>query len=142
MRSLTQTDHNSAMSQLQTGIFSVAEKRLAWASERQAVLARNIANVSTPGFKAADSPDFEQMLTGVIGLQPVRTSTSHMGGTVDPSTSERPVHETAARTADKNNVRLEEQLMKVADTETLHSTVTAIFKKYMSMFNIVLGKAS
>ncbi len=32
--------------------------------------------------------------------------------------------------------------MKVADTEQLNSTVTAIFKKYMSMFNTALGKAS
>ena len=32
--------------------------------------------------------------------------------------------------------------MKVADTETLHSTVTAIFKTYMTLFNTALGKAS
>jgi hypothetical protein len=31
--------------------------------------------------------------------------------------------------------------MKVADTETIHATVTAIFKKYTAMFNIALGKA-
>jgi flagellar basal-body rod protein FlgB len=130
------------MSTLEPQIFDVAGKRLAWASERQAVLARNIANISTPGFQAKDSPDFQMVLGGTLGVQPVRTDPNHMEGTVDPGMSARSMTETTARTTDKNGVRLEEQLMKVADTETLNSTVTAIFKSYMTMFNVALGKAS
>jgi flagellar basal-body rod protein FlgB len=128
------------MSPLQPQIFDVAEKRLAWTSERQAVLARNIANLSTPGFQAMDAASFKNVLGGTAGVQPARTDPGHLAGTVDPGMTARPIRETTARTADKNGVRLEEQLMKVADTETLHSTVTAIFKTYMTMFNIALGK--
>jgi flagellar basal-body rod protein FlgB len=130
------------MAQFQTQIFDVAEQRLAWTSERQAVLARNIANLSTPGFQAMDTPAFQHVLSGTLGVQPVRTDPAHLAGTIDPGMTVRPVAETTARTVDKNGVRLEEQLMKVADTETLHATVTTIFKKYMSMFNTALGKAS
>ena len=139
---LTLLAHAPPMALLQAEIFDVAEKRLAWTSERQAVLARNIANLSTPGFQAMDTPNFQQVLTGTVGVQPVRTNPNHLAGTLDSGMSARPVAETAARTADKNGVRLEEQLMKVADTETLHSTVTAIFKSYMTMFNTALGRAS
>jgi flagellar basal-body rod protein FlgB len=127
------------MSPYQPQIFDVAEKRLAWASERQAVLARNIANLSTPGFQAMDSQNFQQVLDGTLDVQPVRTDPHHMAGTIDPGATNR---ETTVKTVDKNGVHLEEQLMKVADTETLHSTVTAIFKSYMTMFNTALGKAS
>jgi len=130
------------MSPLQPQIFDLAEKRLAWAGERQAVLARNIANLSTPGFQAQDSPDFQKVLGGTLGIQPARTDPQHMAGTIDPGMTARPSPETTARTADKNGVRLEEQLMKVADTESLHSTVTAIFKSYMTMFNTALGKGA
>ena len=130
------------MALFQTELFSAAEKRLAWASERQTVLARNIANLSTPGFQAKDAPDFKHVLNGATGIQPVRTAVNHLAGTIDPGMSARPVVETTARTADKNGVRLEEQLMKVADTETLNATVTAIFKKYMTMFNEALGKGA
>jgi flagellar basal-body rod protein FlgB len=129
------------MSPLQPQIFAIAEQRLAWTSERQAILAHNIANVSTPGFQAEDEPAFQKVMTGALGVQPVRTDPGHMAGTIDPGMSVRPAREQTARTADKNGVRLEEQLMKVADTETLHSTVTAIFKSYMTMFNTALGKA-
>jgi flagellar basal-body rod protein FlgB len=139
---LTPLGQCALMSLFQTDIFSVAEKRLAWTSERQAVLARNIANLSTPGFQAMDSPNFQQTLEGSTGVQPVRTDPKHLAGTIDAGMSARPVPEATATTADKNGVRLEEQLMRVADTETLHSTVTAIFKTYMTMFNTALGKAS
>jgi flagellar basal-body rod protein FlgB len=132
----------SSMSPLLPQIFDLAEKRLTWASERQAVLARNIANLSTPGFQAADLPAFQQVLGGTLSIQPVRTDPNHMGGTIDPGMQIRSKPETTPHTADKNGVQLEEQLMKVADTETLHSTVTAIFKSYMTMFNTALGKAS
>jgi flagellar basal-body rod protein FlgB len=130
------------MTPFQPQIFDLAEKRLAWTSERQSVLARNIANLSTPGFQAADLPNFQQVLGGTLGVSPVRTNANHLEGTIDPGMHTRSKPETTARTADKNGVRLEEQLMKVADTETLHSTVTAIFKSYTNMFNIALGKAS
>jgi flagellar basal-body rod protein FlgB len=130
------------MSLLQPQIFDVAEQRLNWASERQAILARNIANISTPGFQAQDAPDFQQFMNGATGVQPARTDPGHMAGTIDPGTAATPAAQEGATTVDKNNVRLEEQLMKVADTETLHSTVTAIFKSYMAMFNTALGKAS
>jgi flagellar basal-body rod protein FlgB len=130
------------MSALRTDIFSIAEQRLAWTSQRQAVLAQNIANVSTPGYQAKDMPDFQQMLSGTTGVQPVRTDPKHLGGTIDPGSTTRLSSETGITTADKNGVRMEEQLMKVADTETLHSTVTAIFKTYMTLFDTALGKTS
>ena len=122
-------------------VFTAAERRLAWNGERQAVLARNIANVDTPGFQTRDLPDFKQTLAGAAGVQPARTVANHLPGTIDPGMTHRPVARVAPRTADKNGVPLEEQLMKVADTETLHTTVTAIYKKYTAMFSIALGKA-
>ena len=34
------------------GLFRLAEQRLAWADQRQQLLARNVANANTPGFQA------------------------------------------------------------------------------------------
>lgn len=125
----------------QMDIFTAAERRLAWASQRQTVLARNIANVDTPGFQTRDLPDFRQVMTGSTGVQPIRTVANHLPGTIDPGLTHRTRSQIAARTTDKNGVPLEDQLMKVADTETIHSTVTAIYKKYMTMFGIAIGKS-
>jgi flagellar basal-body rod protein FlgB len=134
--------HSLFMSVSQPDLITVAEMRLAWASQRQEVLARNIANLSTPGFQATDLPDFQQALTASGAVRPMRTDPRHLEGTVDAGMAKRSIPNAAIRTTDRNGVRLEEQLMKVADTEMLNATVTAIFKKYMTMFNEALGKSS
>lgn len=45
-----------------------------------------------------------------------------------------------ARGLDGNAVTLDQQLTKVADTETAQALVTTIWKKYMGMFSIALGR--
>jgi flagellar basal-body rod protein FlgB len=45
------------------------------------------------------------------------------------------------RALDGNAVALDEQLTKVADTETTQSLVTSIWRKYVGMFNTALGKS-
>jgi flagellar basal-body rod protein FlgB len=122
-------------------LFTLAERRLAWTSERQTLLARDLANLSTPGFQSVDAPNFLSVLKQAGGVRPLRTSANHLEGTIDPGSSMRPVRDIRPRTADNNGVRLEEQLMKVADTETLHATVTTIYKKYMSMLSTALGRS-
>ena len=120
------------------GIFDLARKRMAWASQRQAVLAKNIANANTPRFQPADVQDFAKTLTGTTGINPARTHPRHMTGT-DPGgfqAAARP----RTHTPDGNGVTLDQQLTKVADTETTQALTTTIFKKYMGLFGIALGK--
>jgi len=45
------------------------------------------------------------------------------------------------RSLDGNGVALDEQLTRVADTETNQRLVTSIWKSYIGMFNVALGKA-
>jgi flagellar basal-body rod protein FlgB len=127
------------------GLFDLAEQRLAWAASRQNVLASNIANASTPGFKARDVQSFESLLSGLSPaamLQPVRTSGMHLNGTV-PAQAVPVIADTGGATSiDGNSVSLDQQLSKVADTETTESMVTTIWKKYMSFFSLALGRSS
>jgi flagellar basal-body rod protein FlgB len=123
------------------GLFDLAEKRLAWAASRQNVLASNIANASTPGYQPRDVVSFQNMLNGMSALAPVRTEPMHMTGTLPAQpvkvTKDTPV----ARSIDGNSVSLDDQLSKVADTDTTESLVTTIWKKYMSFFSLALGKS-
>lgn len=127
------------------GLFDLAEQRLAWAASRQNVLASNIANASTPGFRAHDVQSFASLLSRVsapMTLQPVRTSAAHLSGTV-PAQSVPVTTDTGGSTSiNGNSVSLDQQLSKVADTETTESLVTTIWKKYMSFFSLALGRSS
>jgi flagellar basal-body rod protein FlgB len=124
------------------GLFDVAEKRLVWTAQRQSVLAGNIANANTPGFQARDVQSFASVLSGGASVEPVRTQPGHMVGTVPTGLASLTSDLPQARALDGNTVALDQQLTKVADTETTQSLVTSIWKKYTAMFNMALGRSS
>ena len=121
-------------------LFALAEKRLSWTAQRQGVLAANIANANTPGFQARDIAPFADILSGHSAVQPARTQSAHMEGTLPTGLAPLRQNPPTARALDGNSVALDEQLTKVADTETTQSLVTTVWKKYTEMFNMALGK--
>lgn len=124
------------------GLFDLAEKRLAWTAQRQGVLASNIANANTPAFQARDVQSFESVLSGTGSITPVTTQPGHMAGTVPSGLASLTTDPPKARALDGNTVALDQQLTKVADTETTQSLVTTVWKKYMGMFSMALGRSS
>lgn len=124
------------------GLFDIAEKRLDWIAQRQSVLASNIANANTPGFQARDLQSFESVLAGSGTLAPSQTEPGHLAGTLPSGVASLSTDRPKNKALDSNSVSLDEQLTKVADTETAQSLVTTIWKKYTGMFNIALGKSS
>lgn len=124
------------------GLFDLAEKRLAWTAQRQGILAANIANANTAGFQARDVQSFQSVLAGSGTIEPVRTQPGHMAGMTPTGLASLTTDPPKARALDGNTVSLDQQLTKVADTETTQALVTTIWKKYMGMFNTALGRSS
>ena len=124
------------------GLFDLAEKRLAWTAQRQSVLAGNIANANTPGFQSRDVQSFASVLSGSGSIEPARTQLGHMAGTTPTGLASLTVDPPKAWALDGNTVSLDQQLTKVADTETTQSLVTTIWKKYMGLFSTALGRSS
>jgi flagellar basal-body rod protein FlgB len=123
------------------GLFDLAEKRLAWTAQRQSVLAANIANSNTPGYQARDVQSFGAVLAGTGAIQPEQTQPGHLAGTRPGGLASLTAKPPNNRALDGNSVALDQQLTKVADTETTQSLVTAIYKKYMGMFSMALGRS-
>jgi flagellar basal-body rod protein FlgB len=121
-------------------LFDLAEKRLAWTAQRQNILAGNIANANTPGFEGRDVESFAKILAGTATVGPVMTQPGHMAGTAPKGLSSLITDPPKARALDGNTVALDEQLTKVADTDTTQGMVTSIWKKYVSMFSMALGR--
>ncbi len=128
------------MSIAELGIFKIAEQRLAWAGQRQQVLAQNVANSSTPGYTPKDIASFESVLSGTAQApQFSRTNPLHMTA----ATSSQPTVQNAKvreRAPDGNSVSLEDELTKVADTASTQELVTNLYRKYQGLFRIALGR--
>ena len=123
------------------GLFDLAEKRLTWTAQRQGVLASNIANANTPGYQARDVQSFASLLSGHGAVEPAKTQPGHMAGTVPSGLASLLTDSPKARSLDGNTVALDQQLTKVADTETTQALVTTIWKKYKGMFSMALGRS-
>ncbi|MEJ0016541.1 MAG: flagellar basal body protein [Acetobacteraceae bacterium] len=129
------------MDQKRIDLFDLAERRLAWADRRQAVLAQNIANVNTPAFKPHDLRPFESLLQGAHPVAPLRTQPRHLAGTLAVAVPNEVVDRAHAQSPDGNAVTLDEQLVKISETENTHRLATAIYRKYLGMFSMALGRA-
>ena len=114
-------------------LFRLAGDRMRYLTERQSVLARNIANADTPGYKAQD-------------LAPFSVNTMTSGGTSGATASNGPVvlartqpgHIAATTNASGNTVSLEEQMVKSADVTNAFSLATAAYAKSVSLMKIAI----
>lgn len=124
------------MSNAPTDVFGLAEKRLAWVDRRQAVLAQNIANANTPGYAARDVKPFREVLAeqakraGAAGFAAAATGA--------PAAQDKTL---SARSLDGNAVVLDEQLEKVAETDSAHQLAMNLMRKYTSLFKTAIGRS-
>ncbi|HEY8612811.1 MAG TPA: flagellar basal body protein [Roseomonas sp.] len=116
----------------------LAESRLRWLDRRQEVLARNIANSDTPGYRARDVTPFAEHLLRAGGTAAMaRTNPRHLTGS-SGGTGVRP--EPAEVSPDGNAVSLDEQAIKVADTDSAHALAMGLHRRWIGMFRSALGR--
>ncbi len=121
-------------------LLGLAERRLGWLENRQRVLAQNIANADTPGFQPSDLRDFAAVLAGQgAGVGLARTDARHLAPNGGPpgARRDRLAHE---RTPDGNAVSLDQQAMKVAETDTAHALAINLYRRYAAMYRTALGR--
>jgi flagellar basal-body rod protein FlgB len=123
-------------------LFSMLSQRLGWLNERQKVLAENIANVDTPGYKPKDikQSSFDQMIRGASSFQMARTAGKHLGTAQGGSSSTQLDRQKPFETTLSGNaVTLDTELMKISQTAGSHELATSLYHKQISMFRNVLG---
>ena len=125
------------MDPTQIPLFELADKRLAWVDRRQTVLAQNIANADTPGWRPRDVKPFDAALKAA-GVSLAQTDPKHLRGSRSAGGG---IVEAASQTEpDGNGVAIDKELTKVAETDSTHELVTDLYKKYLSFFQTALGR--
>lgn len=122
-------------------LLDLAERKLSWAERRQTVLAENIANSDTPGWRPRDVAPFADAMQAAnqSAGSIVRTDPSHLAGTISPDLLAG-TSKFTGQAPDGNAVSLDQELRKVADTDTAQSLVSAIYKSYLGLFRTALGQ--
>lgn len=119
-------------------------RRMDWLGERQRVLAENVANADTPGYRPKDLKKVSfselvrgsQLSGGVAATQP-----GHFRGLAG-RTSDNWRNTTAKGyeiSPNGNEVNLEQQMMNVAETQAEHGLMTNLYRKQVGMLRKALG---
>ncbi|MDH3597136.1 MAG: flagellar basal body rod protein FlgB [Rhodospirillales bacterium] len=127
-------------------IFDALARRMAWLGQREQVLAQNVANADTPDYVPQDlahGPFARQLARRLAPVEPAATHPDHLRGA--EGRAERPADSEDQRerfeTAPSGNaVVLEEQLIKVAETQMDYQTMTNLYRKHMQMIRMALGR--
>ena len=117
--------------------------RMHWHQTRQKVLAENVANADTPGFRPMDlrAPAYTPAGTPVgAALAVERTSDRHLA-----SSGSRPGEDPGAvnrfeSTPSGNGVNLEDEMLKVAQNQSDYQLAASLYQKSLHMLKIAAGK--
>ncbi len=122
---------------------ALAEQRLAWLDSRQRVLSQNIANADTPSYRPRDLRSFDQVVKEAgfgEGPRLWRTDARHLVPVAGDGPRGRPDRRLIERTASGNAVVLDEQALKVAETDSAHALAIGLHRRYLTMFRTALGR--
>jgi flagellar basal-body rod protein FlgB len=117
------------------GLFDLTDlalqRGLSGAGHRQQLLANNLANVNTPGYKRSDV-DFQSSLASALSQNDPATALDAMdfAPQVDSSTSMR---------ADGNNVSADQELASMTENATQYEAMAAVEKSKLGWLRTAMG---
>ena len=124
-------------------LFSLLTGRMTWLSARESVLSQNVSNADTPNYVAHDMRplDFEGMVAS-SGADLRRTNVRH----ISVHSAMGPFEQEEARgeggTPSGNIVSVEQEMIKLSDTQIQYQTATNLYQKAVNMFRTALGGRS
>ncbi|MBU6445324.1 MAG: flagellar basal body rod protein FlgB [Alphaproteobacteria bacterium] len=128
-------------------LFDLLRQRMSWLSARENVISQNVANADTPGYSAQDLKplDFAGMMRNLTMPQEFSpgltlTNPRHIAvpaagnsGFQDMASPDTLANPTG------NTVSLEDEMMKVADTQAQYQAAANLYSKAVSLMRTAIG---
>lgn len=133
-------------------LFSVLQNKLGYLSEREKLIAQNVANASTPGFTPMDLKPFAQQpgmdpkANAAVLAQPGQTDSGVSLGGAAVRRQDRPrtyvsVESPDSETAlDGNQVVLEEQMLKMNEARSDYDAAIGFYEKSLSLLHLAIRR--
>lgn len=128
-------------------LFAALTEKMKWHQTRQGLLAENVANAETPGYRGHDlrAFEFEQHMRD-LSVTRIETAATHAGhfsvsGTDADGFGPRRMNSFQI-TPEGNGVTLEDEMMKVTANQIDYQAVTTIYTRSLKLIRTALGKQS
>lgn len=127
-------------------VFQRLNARMRWLTKRQAVLAQNVANVDTPGYRSRDvkPPTFDEAMARSAPSSKARPPSAPVQPAhvkITPRLAPEGTKEFRQRqeaTISGNTVDLEHELKKSADAALEYQTMSQLYRKHMEMLRMAV----
>jgi flagellar basal-body rod protein FlgB len=117
------------------GLFDITDlalqQGLSGAGHRQQLLANNLANVNTPGFKRSDL-DFQSSLASALSSDDPTTAVDSVDFTPQVDT-------TSSMRADGNNVSADQELSNMTENAVQYEALAAVEKARLGWLHTAIG---
>ncbi|MDQ1185093.1 MULTISPECIES: flagellar basal body rod protein FlgB [Agrobacterium] len=124
-------------------LFALASRQAEWLSIRQEVVATNIANASTPQYRAKEVVPFETELK-TAGMQMARTNPGHMEMAVTGAGKiglrDAPLNNEIGVQISGNTVSLSTEMAKTGEIKRQFELNTQLVRTFHSMMMTAVGK--
>lgn len=126
-------------------VFTALTDKMRWHQARQGLLAENVANAETPGFKGRDLAqyDFADRLGGFSSATVTTSATQPMHFSVSSGEGTTFGAQSMANfevTPEGNGVTLEDEMMKVTTNMMDYQAVTSLYQKSIKIIRTAMGK--
>ncbi len=111
-------------------LFQVASQRSHWLSARQTAVASNVANASTPGYRAVDVEPFAALLDS----SPITMALTNAADVAPDASSLNSIKQVETNSSEQslsgNTVNLEQQMIKLGDVGREYSMTSGIRRAF------------
>ena len=126
-------------------LFTVLTKRMSWLAKRQSILAQNVANVDTPGYKPLDlrARDFRSLARSAAGRMKLRTTNAGHLSAAGVRAGDRSTvvkSPTTEATITGNEVVLEDEMIKVGQTRMEYELATTLYRRNINILRMAIRR--
>lgn len=124
-------------------LFAMLKSRMYWLEERQKLLAENVSNADTPGYRGRDLKqlDFNDVLRATGPVKLAATQPGHVANGAGESSRFSAERRSGFEISPRGNaVVLEEEMLKVAQNQMDHQAATALYARGLALIKSALGR--
>lgn len=122
------------------GLSAALGHRMDYLVQRQATVAGNLANATTPGYISKDI-QFEKLVAkSASGM--TTTNAKHFGGIQTVGGEHKSVEDRTHIKHDGNSVKTDVEMLKLQDIQMSHRLAAQLYKKHAGMHMAVLNSGS
>jgi flagellar basal-body rod protein FlgB len=119
-------------------LFQTAHAMARHAGQRQALVARNMANADTPNYQPSDLTPFAAQVNSGVGMKATRAQHLNAGDQIGSAQIVK--LNSDALSPNGNGISVEEEMLRAVDVKRQHDRALAIYRHTLTVLRSSLGR--